>query len=446
VTWNPSHVPFLLLLLAACSPPAASPPPQPAAAPEAPTSRVAIPPTVRANLGITFAKVEVRRVEQTLRVPGAFELRPLARHEYRMALPGTVELLVDQYEAVEPGRPLFRFRSPQWPELLHEVLAGEQAIDLARAEIAVAEAAASEARRRLELARERVAVLAQADFKRADLETQAAELEASLPRLEAEVRLGETRLANARRTREHALHRAAAATGIPEADLLAEDGDGAPRYTAIDWIEVAAKERGVVETLAVTDGAFAEPPAMVLSTVNPELLRFRALALQADVQRIAGAAEARIVPPQGAGVPLGDAVDAALTLGLEASPVDRTLSLLATPEHLLPWMRAGVSAFLEIVVDATAAPALAVPCSAVVQDGLTHVLFRRDPSDPNQAIRVEADLGTSDGRWIVVQSGLMRGDEVVLGGVYELKLATAQQKGAQQGGHFHADGAFHDQH
>ena len=81
--------------------------PQPAA-----TNRVDIPAAVRANLGITFAEVELRRVADTLRVPGAFELRPRARTEYRMSLPGTVELLVDELERVEPDQPLFRYRSP----------------------------------------------------------------------------------------------------------------------------------------------------------------------------------------------------------------------------------------------------------------------------------------------------------------------------------------------
>ena len=36
------------------------------------------------------------------------------------------------------------------------------------------------------------------------------------------------------------------------------------------------------------------------------------------------------------------------------------------------------------------------------------------------------------------------GDEVVLSGVYELKLATSGT--AQKGGHFHADGSFHAEH
>jgi hypothetical protein len=442
----------LLAALVACAPspqegtsegaPAADPAP-------APSNRVDIPPVVRRNLGITFAPVELRHVSRTLRVPGAFELRPLARHEYRMALAGHVQLLVDQYDAVEPGQPLYRYRSPSWPELLHEIILGEQAMESARAEIAVAQARLQEARRNLELARGRIEALAQADFKKADLEVEAAELEASLPRLEAELQLAETRLANAGRTHQHALHRAATASGVPEQELAAEvsvGGERVPAYLTLDWIEVRATEPGVVEALHVTDGAFVEPPSPVLATVDPEMVRFRALALQADLPQLVGARTARVVPPPTPGLPVEAGVEADLAISLEAHPEERTLTLLATPAAGADWIRPGVSAFLEVVVESTDAPALAVPRSAVVQDGLTHVVFRRDPAAPNQAIRVEADMGVSDGRWVVLHSGVMRGDEVVLAGAYELKLATQQAGTTQAGGHFHADGSFHDEH
>jgi hypothetical protein len=51
------------------------------------TNRIEIPAIVRSNIGITFAKVERRQVADTLRVPGSFELKPLAKHEYRLLLP-----------------------------------------------------------------------------------------------------------------------------------------------------------------------------------------------------------------------------------------------------------------------------------------------------------------------------------------------------------------------
>jgi len=451
---------LLSLAPAACTPsPEVDPGPESAssepAEATAPTNRVEIPASVRSNLGITFAEVELRSVAQTIRVPGAFELEPRARREYRMALPGRVQLVVDEYEQVEAGRVLFRFQSPAWPELLHEIIIGEQSIDTARSEIDVGQAKIAEADRNLELTRQRIAVLTGADFKNADLELQAAELEASLPRLKAELELARTRLSNARRTREHALERAATAAGIPQEELTAEvqiDGAGVPAYTTIDWIDVRAVQAGVVESLAVTDGAYVEAPNAVLSLIDPNQVRFRALALQADLQKLAQASDARIVPPASPSTPIDAGIAATMAIGLDANPEDRTVSLLATPMDadgggVRPaWMRPGVSAFLEVVIKSTDAPALAVPRSAVVRDGLIHVLFRRDPADPNKAIRLEADLGISDGRWVVLNSGVMRGDEVVLEGVYELKLATQQSGASSEGGHFHADGSHHGDH
>ncbi|MCZ6888376.1 MAG: hypothetical protein O7H39_07760, partial [Gammaproteobacteria bacterium] len=81
------------------------------------TNRVDIPATVRNNIGITFAKVEARHVDRTIRVPGRFELTPEARREYRTVFGGRVELHVSQYESVEPGQRLFTLDSPQWREL-----------------------------------------------------------------------------------------------------------------------------------------------------------------------------------------------------------------------------------------------------------------------------------------------------------------------------------------
>lgn len=414
-----------------------------------PTNRIDIPATVRSNLGISFAKVERRRVESTIRAPGAFELQPLARHEYRLNLPGTVQLAVDQYQKVEPGDMLFRFRSPQWPELQREIIAGEQDIQSALAEIDVAQARITEADRRLTLMRERLSSLTNAKIRNADLEAQAAEMEASLPRLRAELRLAETRLANGERTREHALHRASAMTGITEDVLSAEvrqQGRTVPAYRIVDWIEVRATEPGVVEYLALTDGSFADAPSLVLSTVDPTKVRFRAMALQSDLARLGRSPEGRIVPPLIPGLPLSESVDASVSIGLEAHPEQRTVTLLAIPAESRRWIRPGISAFLEVVADTSAGPALAIPRAAIVKDGITHVFFRRDPQNPNKAIRVEADMGVDDGRWVVIKSGITLNDEIVLNGAYELKLASQQSGVAQKGGHFHADGTFHADH
>ncbi|MEO2161938.1 MAG: hypothetical protein ABGY29_05370, partial [bacterium] len=177
--------------------------------------------TIRRNLGVTFAKVEVRRVANTMRIPGTFEFTPLARREYRLPLAGRVELLVDENDPVEPGQPLFRFQSPTWPELLHEIILGEQEMARTEVQIQVDEAKLEEARSNLDTVRSRTRALADLDLAQADLVADAATIEASLPRLEAQLQLARIGLDNARRTRQHALHRAATAAGLTEADLLA---------------------------------------------------------------------------------------------------------------------------------------------------------------------------------------------------------------------------------
>lgn len=216
-----------------------------------------------------------------------------------------------------------------------------------------------------------------------------------------------------------------------------------PFYQTVDSIEVRAAEPGFVESLSVTNGAFVEGAALIMTTVDPKKVRFRALGLQADLAQFDDAGKVRIVPPQGNGRDINDSVEADMKVGLTADPNQRTVTLFAKPTELRSWCRPGVSAFLEVASDSTGGIVLAIPRSSVVKDGITHVFFKRDPADANKAIRVEADLGVDDGRWVEVKSEVGPSDEVVLDGVYELKLATSQSGTAQKGGHFHADGTYH---
>jgi hypothetical protein len=106
------------------------------------------------------------------------------------------------------------------------------------------------------------------------------------------------------------------------------------------------------------------------------------------------------------------------------------------------WAKPGVTAQLEIITDSTSTPELAIPIAAVQQDGLNPIIFRRAIDNPNEAIRMSADLGLNDGRWVAILSGLTDGDEVVLDGGFQLMLATSGS--IQKGGHFHSDGTFHE--
>ncbi len=437
----------LALSLAGCSPDPDNADAAAASQAAPPTNRVDIPAAVRRNLGITFAKVEKRRIGQAVRVPGHFELLPQARREYRVSLPGHVEYLVQQYDPVEAGTPLYRLQSPEWPEVQHELSEGLYSIEAARHDITVAQATVTETETRIRLQRDRIAALAQAEVRRAELDVQLAELEAELPRLRAELDATRLMLAAAQERFDHAVNRAAALLGVTREsieEIVPHNGHSGPRWQTIDWIEVRAMQPGVVESLGLTPGGWAETATLILTTINTDLVRFRGLGLQADLARLRDGAPATIVaPPAGGrnGESAAAPIEADLTIGLEADPAARTVALLATPRALAEWTRPGVSAFLEIETAGTGKEELVIPRSAVVQDGLAHILFRRDPADPDKVIRMEADLGLSDGRWAVINSGVKLGDEVVLDGVYELKLATSSI--AQKGGHFHPDGTFH---
>jgi multidrug efflux pump subunit AcrA (membrane-fusion protein) len=438
-------------------------PPTPAGEPKAPvTNRVDIPAPVRQNLGITFARVERRPVARTIRIPGSFELLPSARREYHAPLDGRVELLVQQFERVEPGKTLYRLDSPGWRDLQRQIADAEGVARRAAAEqesMAILEQAHA---RHLESVQKNVQLwtqrighldqireagggrgtdraqaqssLAQAQAELAEVMEKGAEHEARQVQLRAEVDAATAQL-------ELLLASAASMLGVPVERLTSADG-GAPPWRTIAAIEVRAAVPGSIESIGTTNGAWVDQRAPVLATVEPSLVRFRARGLQSDLGRLSDGLPARIVPPQGGSLGARDALRGVLAIGLTADPQERTVDLLVIPEGSAPWARAGVSGFLEIESEGTSPAELAVPAAAVIRDGLTSVIFRRDPKEPDKAIRLEADLGVSDGRWVVVRSGLREGDEVVTDGVYQLMIATSGSM--PRGGHFHADGTYHE--
>lgn len=428
----------------------------------APTNRVDIPGPVRRNLGITFAKVEPRNVAQTLRVPGRFELLPTARREYRTPLGGRVELLVNQYEEVEPGTPLYRVDAPAWRDL-HERIAATRAradsmaplreahrvhekslADKVRLweerlkQLEALQAAGGASGSQLTEARSNVTAT-QAEL--ADIMEKDADLEAQQKQVEAELRSLVGRLEQLLRSSGCGGARDAATATPAHGGAAAPPRGGPDDDGAGSGYTVCATAPGIVESLAVTPGGLAEENGAVLTVVQPDQIRFRARALQSDLGRLSDGLPARITPPQGGAVPLQQSMTGTLRIGPTADADERTVDLIVTPEALTSWARAGVSAYLEVTL-AGGAEELAIPLAAVVRDGATPIIFRRDPADPDKAIRMEADLGIDDGRWVVIASGVKEGDEVVVDGNYQLMLATSGS--APKGGHFHPDGTFHE--
>ncbi|MBL9141219.1 MAG: hypothetical protein JNK53_05075 [Phycisphaerae bacterium] len=416
----------------------------------APTNRVDIPPAVQRSLGITFAAVEPRAVAQTLRVAGRFELLPTARREYRAPLKGRVQLLVGQYDAVQAGTPLFRVESAAWHDL-HEQIASTQArvdsMTPLRDAHRVHEQSLAD---KVQLWKDRLAQLDELRAAGGGSAAQFTEARAALNATQAEladVMEKDAELQALQKTLESDLRLQQARREL----MLKSTGDLTPRQSATDGVPdsyvVFASAPGVVETIDTVSGGLVDDSGLVLSVVQPELVRFRARAMQADLGRLRDGLPARIVAPQGGSLATDRASDTAssmtgpLKIGLAADADERTIDLLVQPESLANWARSGVSAHLEITLDG-GQEELAIPLAAVVRDGAKPIIFRRDPADANKAIRMDADLGVSDGRWVVIASGVKQGDEVVVGGNYQLMLATAGN--APKGGHFHSDGTFHE--
>lgn len=464
-SWTVAALAFIAISTAACDRPADDHGDEHAHTPPAaaPTNRVDIPPAVRRNLGITFARVEPRAVGQTIRAPGAFELLPTARREYRAPVPGRVELLTSQFDRVEAGDPLFLIDSPRWRDLQDQLASAEASAAQARATLQsmgplrraherhheILEANVELWEDRVSQVRDLVdaggATRESLTQSRAALKASQAELAEVLEReaeLEAQERRAEADLAAAVARRELLLSTASILTGRAAEQLGQPSAEsGPPVWRTIDRLEIRAAEAGAIAALHTTAGGLVEEHGLVLTVVQPDQLRFHARGWQSDLGRLRPGLAARIVPPQGGAIPRDHTMEGELVLGVSADPLERTIDLYVTPVSLRDWARDGVAAHLEVTLD-RADGELAIPLAAVVRDGVKPIIFRRDPKDPDKVIRMDADIGLDDGRYVIIQSGVREGDEVVLDGVYQLMLATAGN--APKGGHFHPDGTFHE--
>jgi multidrug efflux pump subunit AcrA (membrane-fusion protein) len=413
-------------------------------------SRIAIPETTRQNLGITFVKVEKRPVQGLVRLPGQFELRSKARREYHTMLSGRVDLLVDQYQVVEAGDPLFHLDSPEWQKMQNDLVAAYNAQRRSHADVAVAEARLEEQRQAAAFLEQRIAKLAEAQVRQVELEAELAQATNALPRLQAELDAAHVAFDSAHTRYDVMVSTAASVTGIPREELDPESdhhehmSGPQPRWRTVSRLTIRAEAPGIIDHIAATNRGWLETGDLVLDTINPTALRFHADALQTDIELFENGQPARIVPPPGGSIALQDTIDGNITVGFQAHPEERTIPIFLVPSRLPRWAKAGMTAYLEVIVDGDSEAVPAIPEAAIVRDGLEKIFFLRDGHHPDEVIRVVAHLGASDGRWIEVRNPVHAGDEVVLGGVYPLMLATAGSSEIQPGGHFHADGTFHE--
>jgi multidrug resistance efflux pump len=406
------------------------------------TNRVDIPASVRQNLGMTFAKVEPRPVASTLRLPGAFELPPTAMREYRAPLAGRVELKVSESGVVNVGDTLYELDAPDWRTLAEEIAATEAKVASMgplREAHRVHEASLG---RKVELWKARLVQLEEIRAAGGGNAREMNEAQATLVATEAE--LADVMEKDAALDAEQKMAEAMLRGLRARREAIARAAGG--ELSAAGTLVVRAVEPAVVASIHAPNGALVEQGADVVETVRGDAIRFRARALQSDLLRIQDGAKVRVVAATG--LDRGGSVtplDGTLRIAPIADASSRTAEILVEldPAQVAnaTWDRAGVAASVEITL-AGGTNELAIPTAAVVRDGTALVIFRRDPANPDKVIRMDADLGVSDGRWTVIQSGVKAGDEIVVGGNYQLMLATSGS--APKGGHFHSDGTYHE--
>ena len=487
-----------LVVLSGCGggPPAETPRATPAI-----TNRIPLPADVVANLGVTFEKARVGRLETRLRIPGRVEVAPEARFVVRSPSAGRVALRVARWQRVAKGDVVGELVSPdlrRTQESLAEAAASVDRVDVeialtraqaeplaeiakaaemtlasARERMQAAQAALASAESLVALARERsestqrlaseggLAAGAAFAARKDHVEAQAAALEAALRRDDArravpdaslnaaatrvraetaalEVTILERRRATASASMRQQLRDLAVLSGSTVEALSAATASGAA-WTLLEAVPMRAPADGIVTEVVASDAEWVEAAAPLLRIVDATKMVFRGEVPEADAALVPVDASVRIE------VGCSECAVLETNLGLARPVADpRTRTILV--EVRLPGDGSaypdGASASAAVLLGRSASDETLIPAACVVQDELETIVFRRDPAQADQVIRTPVAVGRRSEGWVEVLAGVAAGDEVVRNGVHQLRLTGIGKASAN--GHFHADGSWHE--
>jgi len=197
--------------------------------------------------------------------------------------------------------------------------------------------------------------------------------------------------------------------------------------------------KGVIETLAVADGRWVEAGDALATVVDAGELRFRGRCPEDDLERIPAKADVRIhVSPAGR-----DPITTTLVWPPRvADPVARTVLLEAIVDNSAHQLPRGLTVTASVLIGRSEMPEVLIPAAALTRDGLETIVFRLNPENPAQVIRTPVTVGARTKAWAEIISGVSAKDQVVVSGAQQLRMTGAGKGGA--GGHFHADGTYHD--
>ena len=386
---------------------------------EIPSNRIPIPARVRQNLGMTFASAEYRAISERLRVPGSFELLPSAEHHYPLPLDGRIRIHVKPLQAVQQGDLLAEIDAPAWQALQQQLIQARNAIKQAQTAL--------------------LSVKAQAQSAETILTAQAQTI------YKAKVQQAQHDLDAQQQQFTGLLQQAASTTGIT-VEQLAHTKNEQAMWQRLQRVPIYANKDGVVQNILSSDAAWHQAGDEIIHAINPQELIFHAQVLQADLPRLKNGQAVFIRGPEGHDDSQDQAIRGTLRIGVSGDQQRRLTDVYVDIEqsHKNTWFAPQISAIAEIITNGDQQQeTLSIPRRAIIRDGLEDIFFRRDPRNPDQVMRVHADIGIRNDQWVEIQSGLAAGNEVVVDGIYELKLAS-KKDASQKGGHFHADGTWHE--
>ncbi len=232
----------------------------------------------------------------------------------------------------------------------------------------------------------------------------------------AERRVIEARSAESLAVEEHAA--AARRLAQFQGTQRASGGEAAGR------VELRAPVSGVVAAVAAAPGAFVAEGQELFHVVDLDRLWLEVLVPEADVGRIGTPSGATFNVDgfaQGFEVTAGKGA-ALVAFGGVVDPQSRTVPLVFEVLNPGRALRAGMYAQVRVFTG-LARKALAIPASAVVDDGKQEVAYVL--SSGEAFVRRPLRLGVRDGDLVEVLDGLAPGERVVSRGAWQVRLAAA---------------------
>lgn len=189
-------------------------------------------------------------------------------------------------------------------------------------------------------------------------------------------------------------------------------------------LEIRAPIAGTLNSIAAGPGEVVSAEQPLFTVLNPATVWIEAAIPEASVGRLRPGKEALLELPGSLGEfsPLtGDGPARLVSLGLEVDSATRTVPLIYEVANPNTRLRPGQWVTL-LVETARAESALAIPDSAIVEEGGRPVAFVQVGGETFEKRNLK--LGIRDGNWVRVLEGIEPGERVVTQGAFAIRLAS----------------------